>query len=171
MHKSTVRSMQNAARNGAAQQPIYMRDIYKDHPPQISSVDKAHLDFVKFGKSGEAAKISMVVSAAKRNGIGAAAEVSKLLNKLHLRTALGEHWTPRLAWFAAAEFRNAEGQSPTRNGTATKPATSEIKAFSTTVREAIKSHLQSIREEFAATQPKLGDAHPGLSDLLKRLQK
>lgn len=163
--------MQNAARNGAAQQPVSMRDIYKDHPPQISSIDKAHLDFVKFGKSVEAAKICMVVSAAKKNGIGAAAEVSKLLNKLNLRTALGELWTPRLAWFAAAEFRNAASQPPTKKGNASKAAASESTAFSTAVMAAIQSHLQSIREDFAASQPKLGDAHPGLSDLLKRMQE
>lgn len=171
MHKSTVRSMQNAARNGAAQNPVYMRDIYKDHPPQISSADKAHLDFVKFGKSDEAEKIRMVISAAKKDGIGAAAEVSKLLNKLRLRTALGEPWTPRLAWFAAAEFRNAASQSLARTANATKAAACESKAFSTTLRAAIKSHLESIREEFSASQPKLGDAHPGLSDLLKRIQE
>ena len=34
-----------------------------------------------------------------KNGFRKPAEVSRLLNKEHRRTACGESWTPRLAWF------------------------------------------------------------------------
>ena len=171
MHKATVRSMQRGAQYRSSETPIRMRDIYKEHPPRIASTDKPHLDFLKYGKPEQVVRIRMVIEAAKKNGIGTASEVSHLLNKLLIKTAIGEKWTPRLAWFAAAEIKaeNQAHKARTTGGDIRGTSKSDTK-FRDMVNRVVKSRLDEIRAEFEASKPTLGEASPELAALKKRLE-
>lgn len=166
MSKSKVRSMQRGAQKRSDQPPIPMQEIYKDHPPQISNMDKPHLNFIKFSKPAHVDKIKTVIEAADKNGIGTASEISRLLNKLLLRTAIGENWTPRLAWFAASEFRK---QSRNAKRVHSLKQNDETK-FQSLVKRAVNSRLDEIRNEFEASKPTLGEVLPELAALKMRLE-
>lgn len=142
-----------------------MQDIYKNHPPRIASLDKPHLDFRKYGKPEQVAEIKLVIEAAKKNGIGTASEISRLLNKLLIKTAIGEKWTPRLAWFAAAAVTDHLRQTRSTNSNA--PGASQ---FRDKVNRLVKSRLDEIRAEFEASNPTLGETSPQLAALKKRLE-
>ncbi|MFZ1725471.1 MAG: hypothetical protein WAU13_02295, partial [Albidovulum sp.] len=101
MSKAKVRSMQRGAQKRSSEPVVRMQDIYKKSPPIIASEDRPHLDFLKYGKLEQVTKIKTVVEAAKKNEIGTASEICKILNKLSIKTAIGGKWTPRLVWFAA----------------------------------------------------------------------
>lgn len=171
LHKAKVRSMQRGAQYRSSEAPIRMQDIYKEHPPRIASVDKPHLDFLKYGKPEQVVRIRTVIEAAKKNGIGTASEISHLLNKLLIKTAIGEKWTPRLAWFAAAAIK-AENQAQkvrTTGGDIEGSSKSDTK-FRDIVNRVVKSRLDEIRAEFEASKPTLGEASPELAALRKRLE-
>lgn len=171
MSKAKIRSMQRGAQKRSSAPPIKMGDIYKKHPPRISNQDKPHLDFLKFGKPEQVAQIKTVVEAARKNGIGTASEISKLLNKLLIKTAIGENWTPRLAWFASSAIRKDDSNSRRH----AKPQTTRSSGngdanFRTKVDRMIRSRLEEIHEEFNASTPTLGDSLPELAALKKQLE-
>lgn len=147
-----------------------MQDIYSKHPPRIASADRPHLDFLKYGKPEQVVQITVVIEAAKKNGIGTASEISRILNKLLIRTAIGEKWTPRLAWFAASALAvhrtRSEKQSPHRG---TDGKSQDEAKFRDKVNRVVKSRLAEIRDEFEASKPTLGEASPELMELKRRL--
>ncbi|GAA6159187.1 hypothetical protein NBRC116589_13610 [Ruegeria sp. HU-ET01832] len=171
MSKAKVRSMQRGAQKRSSSPKISMHDIYKKHPPRIATADKPHLDFLKYGKIDQAKQIKTVIEAARKNGIGSAAEISRLLNKLLITTAIGEKWTPRLAWFAASAVRSNTPQSKNLSvGTDYKRSQNDTK-FRNIVNRVVKSRLEEIESEFAASRPTLSEAAPELLELKKRLSR
>lgn len=172
MSKAKVRSMQRGAQKRSSEPPIQMQDIYKKHPPKIASADKPHLDFLKYGKPEQVLQIRTVIEAAKKNGIGTASEISRLLNKLLIKTAIGEKWTPRLVWFAAAAVRahSSENRARSSGGGVGERSRAETK-FHDMVNRVVKSRLEEIRTEFEESKPKLGDASPELMELKRRLEE
>lgn len=171
MHKARVRSMQRAAQKSRGGTPLRMADVYVDHPPQMASADKPHLDFSKFGKTEDFWKIITVIKAAHKGGIGTASEVSKLLNKLHLKTAIGETWTPRLAWFAGSAMR-AQTQRSVEHS-AHKPNDSKAAGdptFNDQVARIVTSRLCEIQTAYEASKATLGDVGSDLMALKHRLE-
>lgn len=164
MSKAKIRSMQRGAQKRSTAPPIKMSDIYKKHPPKISSQDKPHLDFLKFGKPEQVAQLKTVIEAAQKNGIGTASEISKLLNKILIKTAIGENWTPRLAWFAVSAMRSTDQTKPQ----AARISNNADANFRTKVDRLIRSRLEAIHEEFDASRPTLGDSLPELAALKKQ---
>jgi hypothetical protein len=149
-----------------------MQDIYKDHPPTIASADRPHLDFLKFGRLAQVSKIKMVINAAKKNGIGKASEISRLLNKLLIKTAIGDKWTPRLVWFAVkAMTSKAEDPGERKATRASRTQAYEDAKFRDMVKRVVKSRLDEISDEFEASKPTLGEASAELADLKMRLER
>lgn len=171
MRKAKVRSMQRGAQKRSGKSPIRMQDIYKKHPPKIASADKPHLDFLKYGKPEQIVLIRAVIEAAKKNGIGTASEISRILNKMLIKTAIGEKWTPRLAWFAAAAVKAHnlphEVRAPGRS--IEKQSRTETK-FRDMVNRVVKSRFKEISSEIEASTPTLGEALPELAALKRRLE-
>ncbi|WP_460273936.1 hypothetical protein [Celeribacter sp. ULVN23_4] len=168
MSKAKIRSMQRGAQKRSSKPPIKMQDIYKKHPPQLSSIDKPHLDFQKYGSLKDVARIKMIVEAARKNEIDTSSEISTLLNKLMIKTAIGEKWTPRLAWFVKRAV-NSHGKAlhPTKSHVNQSRSDRE---FHDLVRRVVKSRLEEIKSEFEASKPTLGDASPELARLKEQLE-
>lgn len=172
LSKAKVRSMQRGAQKRPSASALRMRDIYDKHPPQMASADKPHLDFLKYGRLERINQITTVIDAAKKNGIGTAAEISHLLNKLLIKTAIGEKWTPRLAWFVAMAIKSQRDGSRVNFSSGTVRAHSDVETnFRDKVDVVVNSRLEEIRSEFEESRPKLGDALPELVQLKKRLEK
>ena len=164
--------MQRGAQKRSNEPPIKMQDVYKKHPPKIASADKPHLDFLKYGKPEQVVRIRTVIEAARKNDIGTAAEISRLLNKLLIKTAIGEKWTPRLVWFAATAIRTQSNENkPEATGKVGAGQRLNETKFRDLVDRVIVSRLEDIRTEFENTKPKLGDASPELMELKKRLDE
>lgn len=163
--------MQRGAQKRSSEPSIRMQDIYKKHPPKIASADKPHLDFLRFGKLEQVTKIQAVIEAAKKNGIGTASEISHLLNKLLIKTAIGDKWTPRLAWFAVSAIRS-HGQDPDRRKIGQEIGNQQRSdaKFRDLVNRVVKSRLAEIKDEFEASKPTLGEASPELAELKRRLE-
>lgn len=164
--------MQRGAQKRSSEPAIKMRDVYERHPPKIASADKPHLDFLKYGRLERVEKIRTVIDAAKKNGIGTAGEISHLLNKLQIKTAIGERWTPRLAWFASAAVKIQGNEIKTRSssGDSFGSSRSEVK-FRDLVDLVVKSRLEEIQSQFEISVPKLGDALPELAELKRRFEQ
>ncbi|MGI9370744.1 MAG: hypothetical protein ACR2O2_18095 [Ruegeria sp.] len=170
MSKAKVRSMQRGAQKRSEEAPIRMQEIYKNHPPRLANGDKPHLDFRKFGKPEQLDKIRTVILAAQQNGIDTASEVSCLLNKLLIKTAIGDSWTPRLAWFAAKVVKS-DARASQRSTTPTARSSKKDVHFRDLVNRVVKSRLEEIKDNFAASQPTLGDASPELLELKRTLEQ
>ena len=171
MSKAKVKSMQRGAHKRSSEPPVSMQDIYSKHPPKIANSDKPHLDFLKYGKPEQVTQIVAVIEAAKKNGIGTASEISRLLNKLLITTAIGEKWTPRLAWFASSALA-AHRARPEKQGLHRKlqGKSKDGLRFREKVNRVVKSRLDEIRDEFEASRPTLGEASPELMELKRRLE-
>ncbi len=151
--KSKIRSMQRGAAKRDRNPSPTSREIYAKHPPKISSADRPHLDFIKYGRMERVSRIVMVIDAARRNGIGNAANIAAILNKTRTYTAIGERWTPRLAWFAVSALRQTGSKEP-----ATRfPVASGSVEFEKRIERAVRSRLDEIQSEFKKAKPKLGD--------------
>jgi hypothetical protein len=168
MSKSKIRSMQRGAQKRDRDPPMDMHAFYQKHPPQLSSLDKPHLDFIRFGRLDQVLRIKTVVQAAQKNGIGTASEICKLLNKLMIRTAIGEKWTPRLVWFATSAIRMESHKTGNQQHKSISDS-QEVK-FQDLVKRVIKSRLEEIRNEFDASKPTLGDVSPALQALKDHLE-
>ena len=169
MSKAKIRSMQRGAQKRDRGPPLNLHELYKKHPPRLAKADKPHLDFRRFGKLENVDRIKIVVLAAQKNGIGTASEISSLLNKLLITTAIGEKWTPRLVWFATSAIR-AEHSSAAEAKRLSNRSHNDAK-FCDFVNRAIGSRLDEIQNEFDRTKPNLGDAYPELANLKKKLEK
>lgn len=164
--------MQRGAQKRSSEPPVKMQDIYKKHPPKIASVDKPHLDFLKYGKPEQVVRIKTVIEAAKKNGIGTASEISRLLNKLLIKTAIGEKWTPRLVWFAVAAIKAQRSESrPKLAGEGGAGHRLTETKFRDLVNRVVMSRLEEIQTEFENSKPKLGDTSPKLMELKRRLDE
>ncbi len=163
--------MQRGAQKRSSEPPVSMQEIYKKHPPKIASLDKPHLDFQKYGKPEQLTRIRTVIEAAKKNGIGTASEISRLLNKLTIKTAIGEQWTPRLAWFAArAVFDETSREADTKPYQKFEHQSRETTKFQDRVNRLVKSRLDAIRSDFEDSKPTLGDVSAELAALKKTLE-
>ncbi len=107
--KSTVRSMQRGALMRSDEAPITNADLYKASPPLLTDDELAHFKFGNRSINDFFLGVSDVLKACHHSHL-AAAEVAKVLNKKKSRTACGETWTPRLAWFLMKTWRTVHYQ-------------------------------------------------------------
>lgn len=102
--KSKVRSMQRGALLRSDAVPVTNADLYKVSPPLLTDEEMAHFQFGNRTINDFFLGVSEVLKACHHNHL-AAAEVSKVLNTQNARTACGQPWTPRLAWFLMKTWR------------------------------------------------------------------
>lgn len=102
--KSKVRSMQRGALLRSDEAPVTNADLYKVSPPLLTDDEMAHFQFGNRSINDFFLGLSDILKACHHNHL-AAADVSKVLNKQNARTACGQAWTPRLAWFLMKTWR------------------------------------------------------------------
>lgn len=170
--KAKIQSMQRGALHREDAELFDKNELYRKHPPQIANSDKPHLDFIRFKKTERVPRILSVIKAARANGIGTASEVSGILNKIGVLTAIDEKWSPRLVWFAASAILQNDAQVRSlkhRNNSGSKSPPDRAE-FERLVSRTVRSRLSDIQEGFHASRSALGDAAPELSQLLKTMQ-
>lgn len=102
--KSKVRSMQRGALLRSDEAPVTNADLYKVSPPLLTDKEIAHFQFGNRSINDFFLGLSDILKACHHNHL-AAADISKVLNKQNARTACGQAWTPRLAWFLMKTWR------------------------------------------------------------------
>ena len=163
MHKSVTRSMQRGALMRDDEPPLRMRDIYEKHPPQISKSDVPHLDFKRFSNPESEEQIFLVITAARKNGIFTAGELSRLLNGQGFTTAIGEKWTPRLVWFFKQEMHKVKVEEA-------KVRKEKIECSKSKTQKAhIRPKVSRISGNSAIASAKLGDVSAALAEIWIKL--
>lgn len=168
MRKAKIRSMQRGAQKRDRDLPLNLQELYKKHPPKISKADKPHLDFIRFGKIDKFERIKTVIFAAQKNRIGSASQISSLLNKLSITTAIGEKWTPRLAWFVKSAIREERSTEANPKRPTNRPH--KDAKFHFQVNWASKIRLDEMRDKSKKSKLTLGDVCPELVDLKRNLE-
>jgi hypothetical protein len=102
--KSKVRSMQRGALHRVDETPVTNADLYRQSPPLLTDDELVHFRFGNRSINDFFEGLSDILQACHHNRL-AAGDVANVLNKKQLRTACGESWTPRLAWFLMKTWR------------------------------------------------------------------
>jgi hypothetical protein len=98
MHKGKSKSMQRGA---AVRDRTSMskEDFYSGTKIELTEAEVKHFHFGTNDVASFVGQIEPTIRHYANNGFRKPRDVSRLLNKEHKRTACGEAWTPRLAWF------------------------------------------------------------------------
>jgi len=102
--KSKVRSMQRGALHRSDEPPVTNAELYRQSPPLLTDDELIHFRFGNRSINDFFESMSEILQACHHNRL-AAGDVAKVLNKKQVRTACGESWTPRLAWFLMKTWR------------------------------------------------------------------
>jgi len=79
-------------------------DLYKLSPPLLADEEMAHFQFGNRSINDFFFGFSDILKACHHNHMPAG-DVSKILNTQNARTACGQAWSPRLAWFLMKTWR------------------------------------------------------------------
>lgn len=101
--KAKVRSMQRGAAT-RDREYVSARELYDQSPPKLTKPELSHFQFGDRVFDDFFESISPRLAAASASGL-TASQVSNVLNKAKIKTARGEEWTPRLAWFLMSVWR------------------------------------------------------------------
>lgn len=103
--------MGSKARSRSMQRGAYKRDSKpmggagRSCPPRLTDRERPHFGLGTRTTDAFFSKLTPTLLAFHRSRFPAA-KVSQLLNARQLRTACGDPWTPRLAWFLMAIWRD-----------------------------------------------------------------
>jgi hypothetical protein len=98
MHKGKSKSMQRGAVVGD-RTFMSKEDFYSGTKIELTEAEVKHFHFGTNDVATFVDHIEPTIRVYAKNGFRKPADVSRLLNKENKRTACGEGWTPRLAWF------------------------------------------------------------------------
>jgi hypothetical protein len=98
MHKGRSKSMQRGA---VIKDRIYIsrEEFYSGTAIDLTEAEVKHFHFGSHDVASFVDKLEPTVRLYAKNGFRKPRDVSRLLNKEGKRTACGDAWTPRLAWF------------------------------------------------------------------------
>lgn len=175
--KSKVRSMQRGAHKRGDETPVTNADLYKQSPPLLTDAELAHFRFGNRSINDFFLGLSDVLLACHKNHLPAA-EVSKLLNAKRARTACGELWTPRLAWFLMKTWRTVhfqklalereKRQEAAKAKRSDRPARPENSAIERAVQRQQADTFQKVLRTYFKN-PTLGEIFPELGSLKEAL--
>lgn len=175
--KSKVRSMQRGAHKRSDEAPVTNAELYKVSPPLLTDDELAHFKFGNRSIDNFFLGLSDILQACHHNRMSAA-DVAKILNAQKARTACGDPWSPRLAWFLMKTWRTVyfqklemERQRRQASKTTGKPLGEERASHSTIDRAVARQQAQTyqrvLRNYFK--NPTLGEIFPELGVLKQSL--
>lgn len=112
--KAKVRSMQRGAHKREKDRRPGNQDLYEKVPPRLTDREKVHFGLGTRTVDSFITKLAPILLACHKSRMPAA-RICDMLNERQIRTACGDPWTPRLAWFLMATWRKvhfAQSESP-----------------------------------------------------------
>ena len=153
-------------------------DLYEQSPPLLTDDELVHFQFGNRSIDAFFLGVSDILLACHQSR-QSAGEVSRVLNKAQVRTACGEAWTPRLAWFLMKTWRTvhfekqALARQRAQDSRRIEPTPGPERVDDTPIERAARRQSAASFQRVLKTyfkNPTLGEIFPQLGALKTALQ-
>ena len=106
MSKAHTRSTQRGTRKSGRTFVPNTQELYKTSPPRLARHEKANFEFGEKRQEQFVESFRNFIGVCNKNGFTKPKDISEQLNKNGFKTACGNIWTRRLAWFLLSLLRS-----------------------------------------------------------------
>jgi hypothetical protein len=139
------------------------KELYAVSPPRLTKAENCHFRFGSVTEEVLFGRIDSILRASSRAS-HTASKVANALNRANKKTACGEKWDRRLAWFAMRTWQDVQAQvDRPLSVTKDRPIDRAVRQQSD---NNYRKHLKKLFET-----PKIGGKFHFLADLLAQLKK
>ena len=153
MSKAHTRSTQRGARKSGRTFAPDTQKLYNVSPPILTHGEKANFEFGEMRQDKFVKSFREFIRTCKKNGFSKPEDISKQLNKNGYKTACGNTWTRRLAWFLLSLLYNKEpANRPKRTQHTANPELSQSKKDKGKIQlsdEEVKKRIEAVRKNKA----------------------